>query len=313
MGPWRHSQINGKAWELGPFKWEGDTADQYRRNMVMPFFIEHLRGGPPAKLARVAVYNTAENHWEYFQDWPTACKSGCPTKLTPIYLRENFTLGFERPKEAKADGDTYVSDPAKPVPFLPRPIMDPFYGYGSTSIGYVPWAKWLIWDQRFVDGRTDVLSYETEPLGEQVRVQGVPAADIRAMTTGTDGDFVVKLIDVYPSDFPSDPTMGGYQLPIALSMFRGRYRDSFEHPTAIPKSKAQSYNFELPNVNHVFLPGHRIMVQIQSTLFPLYDRNPQTFVPNIFNAQPADYQKASVTILRSNSQPSAVWLPVVGK
>ena len=156
-----------------------------------------------------------------------------------------------------------------------------------------------------------MLSYETEALSEPVRVQGVPAADIRAITTGTDGDFVVKLIDEYPSDYPSDATMGGYQLPIALSMFRGRYRESFEHPTAIPAGKAQSYQFELPNVNHVFLPGHRIMVQIQSTLFPLYDRNPQKFVPNIFQAKDTDFQKATQRVFRSGGKASYVALPVV--
>ena len=136
-------------------------------------------------------------------------------------------------------------------------------------------------------------------------------ADIRASTTGTDGDFVVKLIDVYPPQVHADPTMGGYELPIALDIFRGRYRESFEHPTAIPANEPQRYRFDLPNVNHVFQPGHRIMVQVQSSLFPLYDRNPQTFVPNIFNAKPGDYRAASVTVLRSGAQPSAVWLPVV--
>ena len=136
-------------------------------------------------------------------------------------------------------------------------------------------------------------------------------ADIRAMTTGSDGDFVVKLIDVYPAQMAAQPQLGGYQLPIAMDIFRGRYRESFSHPTAIPANTTQRYRFDLPNVNHVFKPGHRIMVQIQSTLFPLYDRNPQTFVPNIFFAKPADYRKAEITILRSKAQPTAVWLPVV--
>ncbi len=311
LGPWRHSQVNGSGYVLGALRWEGDTAEQYRRDMVMPFFNEHLRGGPPAQLARATVYNTGENHWERFQDWPTACKSGCAKKLTPLYLSANFSLAFNAPKDSEGQGDSYVSDPAKPVPFLPRPIMDPFFGYPANPVGYIPWAKWLVQDQRFVDDRTDVLTYETPELSTSVRVQGVPAADIRAITTGSDGDFVVKLIDVYPATYPTEPAMGGYQLPIALSIFRGRYRESFEHAAAIPPKVAQSYLFDLPNVNHVFLPGHRIMVQIQSTLFPLYDRNPQTFVPNIFNAKAADYQRESITILRAKNQPSAVWLPVV--
>jgi putative CocE/NonD family hydrolase len=259
----------------------------------------------------VTVYNTAENRWERFQDWPSACQSGCASALTPLYLGGGFGLSFDPPKDSGKQGDSYVSDPAKPVPFLPRPVIDPFYGYYSGAAAYPAWAKWLVQDQRFVDSRPDVLTYETPVLTSAVRVRGIPIADIRAMTTGSDGDFVVKLIDVYPAEYPKDPPMGGYQLAIALDIFRGRYRESFEHPTAIPPNAPQSYRFDLPNVNHVFLPGHRIMVQVQSTLFPLYDRNPQTFVPNIFNAKAADYRQATITVLRSKQNSSAVWLPVV--
>ena len=229
-----------------------------------------------------------------------------------MYTSTGFRLSFDQPTSSDG-GDPYLSDPAKPVPFLPRPVRDPFGGMTSETLGssYDPWAKWLVQDQRFVDGRPDVLVYETAVLTEPVRVQGIPVADIRAMTTGSDGDFVVKLIDVYPAQVPSAPQLGGYQLPISMDIFRGRYRESFSHPTAIPANTAQRYRFDLPNVNHVFKPGHRIMVQIQSTLFPLYDRNPQTFVPNIFFAKPGDYRKAEITIFRSNAQPTAVWLPVV--
>jgi uncharacterized protein len=290
--------------------------------MVLPFLNEHLRDGPPARLSRVTVYNTGENRWEHFADWPAACQQGCVTGLKPLYVGADFSLTFNQPAQKeggqKEGGDTYTSDPAKPVPFLPRPVIDPFFQLSasldlSVSTGYVPWSKWLLNDQRFVDGRPDVLSYQTPALTEPVRVRGVPVADIRALTTGTDGDFVVKLIDVYPSEVASDPSMGGYELPIALDIFRGRYRESFEHPKAISANVPQQYRFELPNVNHVFQPGHRIMIQIQSTLFPLYDRNPQTFVPNIFDAKPADYRQARVTILRSHNQATAVWLPVVSQ
>jgi uncharacterized protein len=179
------------------------------------------------------------------------------------------------------------------------------------STGYGPWSKWLVNDQRFVDGRPDVLVYESPVLSSPVRVRGIPVADIRATTSGSDADFVMKLIDVYPAQYPSDHALGGYELPISLDIFRGRYRDSFEHPTAIPPNVPQRYHFALPKVNHVFLPGHRIMVQIQSTLFPLYDRNPQTFVPNIFYANASDYRSATISILRTKRQASAVWLPVV--
>ncbi len=162
-----------------------------------------------------------------------------------------------------------------------------------------------------MDGRTDVLTYQTPVLTKAVKVSGVPIADLFARTTGTDGDFVVKVIDVLPYENPADPKMGGYELPISLDIFRGRYRASFAHPTAIPAGRVQEYKFRLPAVNHVFQPGHRIMVQVQSSLFPLYDRNPQTFVPNIFLAKPGDYKKATVSVDYGGANPSRVWLPVV--
>jgi putative CocE/NonD family hydrolase len=311
LGPWSHSQVNRDGFTFGPFRWEGDTSLHFRRDMVQPFFREHLQDGPPAQLARVTVYNTSENRWERLPDWSGPEDKGHASGLKPLYLADDFGLSFRKPAAAKEGGDTYVSDPAKPVPFIPRPIMDPFLEFWTTRKGYQPWAEWLVHDQRFVDGRTDVLTYETPVLTSPVHVRGIPLADIRAITTGTDGDFVIKLIDVYPAAHANEPRMGGYQLPIVLAMFRGRYRESFEHPTAIPAGVPQAYRFELPNMNHVFLPGHRIMVQIQSTLFPLYDRNPQSFVPNIFDAKAADYRKATITILRSADNLSAVWLPVV--
>ncbi len=313
LGPWNHVQVNRVGESLGPMNWHEDTARHYRREILMPFLNHYLKDGPAPDLARVTVYNTGEKQWEEFSDWPQSCERGCAEQSRPLYLGEDFSLSFDKPTASRG-GDSYTSDPAKPVPFLPRPVLDPFgdfAGTGALGNTYEPWSKWLVWDQRFVDGRPDVLTYESEVLTEPVHVQGIPIADIRAMTTGTDGDFVVKLIDVYPAMDPISIENSGYQLPIAMDIFRGRYRESFEHPTAIPANKAQQYRFELPNVNHVFQPGHRIMVQIQSTLFPLYDRNPQKFVPNIFNAKPGDYQQAEITILRSKAQPSAIVLPVV--
>jgi putative CocE/NonD family hydrolase len=172
------------------------------------------------------------------------------------------------------------------------------------------WRSWLATDQRSVADRPDVLVYQTAPLTQPLRISGAPAADLFAATTGTDADWVVKLIDVFPDEMPNDPEMGGYQLSVSMDIFRGRYRESFEHPSAIPANQPQRYRFVLPTTNHVFQPGHRIMVQIQSTWFPLYDRNPQTFVPNIFYAKPADYVKATQTIFHSAESPSAVWLPI---
>ncbi|MGJ3648955.1 CocE/NonD family hydrolase [Sphingomonas sp. GlSt437] len=298
MGPWRHSQVNREGRELGPFKWNGDTAAQFREQMILPLFNQYLKDGPPADLARVTIYNDAENHWDHFADWPLACASGCAAPLQPIYLTGEGGLSFAK---GAAGGDSYVSDPAKPVPHLPRPVN---FNDGR-------WGDWLVQDQRSVDGRPDVMTYQTPALDHAVRLSGAPIADIFAKTTGTDGDFVVKLIDVFPPENATDPKMGGYQLAISLDIFRGRYRDSFAQPSAIPANKVQEYKFRLPTVNHIFKPGHRIMVQVQSSLFPLYDRNPQKFVPNIFLAKKADYQKATITLVRGGAQASAVWLPVV--
>ncbi len=298
MGPWRHSQINRDGRSLGPFQWNGDTAQQFREDMLLPYFNQYLKDAPAVTLPAAAIYNTGENHWDKFATWPLACETGCAAPLKPIYLQEGGALGFGK---ATSGGDSYVSDPAKPVPHLPRPVN---FGDGR-------WGDWLISDQRGVDGRTDVMTYTTEALTTPVRVSGAPIADIFAKTTGTDGDFVVKVIDVYPAENATDPKMGGYELPISLDIFRGRYRQSFAKPTAIPAGKVQEYKFRLPTVNHVFQPGHKIMIQVQSSLFPLYDRNPQTYVPNIFLAKKADYKAATVTILRGGPSASAVWLPVV--
>jgi putative CocE/NonD family hydrolase len=299
MGPWRHSQVNREGRSLGPFQWDGDTALQFREQMVLPLFNQYLKpGSPAANLPTAAIYNTGENHWDRLSDWPLACAQGCATGLTPLYLQANGGLGFEK---AATGGDRYVSDPAKPVPHLPRPVN---FDDGR-------WGDWLVSDQRHADGRPDVLTYQTAPLTTAVRVSGAPFANLFARTTGTDGDFVVKIIDVFPPENATDPKMGGYQLPVSLDIFRGRYRDSFAKPTAIPAGKVQRYRFRLPTVNHVFQPGHRIMVQVQSSLFPLYDRNPQTFVPNIFLAKPQDYKAATITIERGGASASSVDLPVV--
>lgn len=298
MGPWRHSQINREGRSLGPFQWNGDTAQQFREDMLLPYFNQYLKDGPAVTLPAAAIYNTGENHWDKFATWPLACETGCTSPLKPIYLQEGGALGFGT---AATGGDSYVSDPSKPVPHLPRPVN---FGDGR-------WGDWLVSDQRGVDGRPDVMTYTTEALTTPVRVSGAPIADIFAKTTGTDGDFVVKVIDVYPAENATDPKMGGYELPISLDIFRGRYRQSFAKPTAIPAGKVQEYKFRLPTVNHVFQPGHKIMIQVQSSLFPLYDRNPQTFVPNIFLAKKGDYKAATVTIVRGGTSASAVWLPVV--
>ncbi|UZK67435.1 CocE/NonD family hydrolase [Sphingomonas sp. M1-B02] len=299
MGPWRHSGFNYNGSKLGVLEFEGDTALQARRDVLLPFFNAYLKdGAPPFTPAAATFYNTGENRWDYLSKWPIACEKGCDAKLTPIYLKPGMALGWEKPGRGE---DSYVSDPAKPVPHLPRPI--------SFKDGR--WPTYLVTDQRFADGRTDVMTYTSDVLTQPVRVTGAPLAEIFAKTTGTDGDFVVKVIDVYPDDLATKPEMGGFQLPISMDIFRGRYRNSFEHPEAIPAGKVQKYKFRLPSVNHVFKPGHRIMIQVQSSLFPVYDRNPQKYVPNIFFAKPGDYQKATVSLVYGGAQSSAVLLPVV--
>ena len=314
IGPWRHSGVNYDGYSLGPLKWEGDTALQFRRDVLKPFFDQYLKdGAPKANTPPVFIYNTGENHWDRLQSWPLACEKGCTAKSKPLYLTAGFGLSFTGPagSEGKAsevtasevtEYDEYVSDPAKPVPYLPRPVR-----FADSEA----WHTWLLADQRFIVDRPDVLSYVTPPLTESLRISGAPVVNLVASTTGSDSDWVVKLIDVYPDEVPSQPELGGYELGIAMDIFRGRYRESFETPKAIVSNTPLAYRFTLPNANHVFLPGHRIMVQLQSSWFPLYDRNPQTFVPNIFLARPQDYVKATQRIYHHAGAASYISLPVV--
>jgi uncharacterized protein len=303
MGPWRHSQVNGDGYSLGPLLWDGDTTLQFRRDVLLPFFNQYLLdNAPKADTPPVLIYNTGENHWDHLKAWPLSCDQGCPNKSRPLYLTANGALSFDSPDATTPKFDEYVSDPSKPVPYRTRPVV-------STDSD--AWRHWLVDDQRFVEGRPDVLTFVTEPLTAPLRVSGAPEVNLYASTSGSDSDWAVKLIDVFPDTVPSQPGMGGYELAISLDIFRGRYRTSFEHPEAITPNQPLLYRFGLPTVNHVFLPGHRIMVQVQSTLFPLYDRNPQTFVPNIFEAKPSDYQKATQSIWHTPGNASFIGLPVV--
>ena len=321
MGPWRHSGVNYDGSALGPLKFEGDTALQFRRDVLKPFFDQYLKdGAPKADTPPVFIYNTGENHWDRLQSWPVSCASGCASTSKPLYFTANLGLSFTAPAAtaalavtapaatsvpAKNSADTfdeYVSDPAKPVPYMPRPIR-----FSNTD----NWRQWLLSDQRTVTDRTDVLTYTSEVLTEPVRVSGAPVVNLVASTSGSDSDWVVKFIDVYPNEVSSQPEMGGYQLPIAMDIFRGRYRESFSAPAAIASNTPLAYRFDLSMVNHVFQPGHRMMVQVQSSWFPLYDRNPQTFVPNIFLARPADYVKATQRIYHAPGAQSFIELPVV--
>ena len=307
MGPWHHGQEIGDGSALGAIRFGSDTALYFRQHILRPFLDHYLKdGAPPADVAPVSAFETGTNTWRRLSSWPSGCARGCTVRLTPLHLAAGSRLSFDAPTAAEPAFDEYVSDPAKPVPFRARPIQ-PVEG----SAGVRTWSQWLVDDQREASGRPDVLAYVSDVLTAPVKISGQPVANIVASTSGTDSDWVVKLIDVYPDEVARDPRMGGYQLMVSADIFRGRYRESVETARAIPSDQPLPYRFALPTANHVFLPGHRIMVQVQSSWFPLYDRNPQTFVPSIFWAKPGDYRKAVQRIYHAPGQASAVDLPLV--
>jgi putative CocE/NonD family hydrolase len=300
MGPWHHGQEIGDGSALGALKFGSDTALHFRQQILRPFLDQYLKdGAPKADLPPVAAFETGTNTWRRLTSWPGTVRP------TPLHLTAGLKLSFDPPQPGDAAFDEYVSDPAKPVPFRARPIQPVGGAAGSRT-----WPQWLVDDQREASGRPDVVAFVTDALTAPVKISGQPIANLIASTSGTDSDWVVKLIDVYPDEVARQPAMGGYQLMVSADIFRGRYRDSLETPRAIAANQPATYRFALPTANHVFLPGHRIMVQVQSSWFPLYDRNPQTFVPNIFWAKPADYRKAVQRIYHAPGQTSFVELPV---
>jgi len=311
IGPWNHGGQDGDASKLGPVKFNSDTGLHFREQILMPFLDRYLKddaSAPP--VAPVSAFETGTNKWRALDSWPAGCTSGCTIASATLRLaanaRLNLTNSAPTPLTAPAQKsafDEYISDPAKPVPFRQRPIAP--FGYDEAK-GQT-WPRWLVDDQREASGRTDVLTYTTGVLTAPVKISGEPVAHLLASTSGTDADWVVKLIDVYPDQVAAQPELGGYQLMISADIFRGRYRESPATAKPIAADTPLTYRFALPTANHVFLPGHRIMVQIQSSWFPLYDRNPQTFVQNIFYAQPADYKKATQRIYHD----SYIELPLV--
>ena len=299
LGPWHHGQEIREGSALGAIKFNSDTALTFRREILRPFLDQYLKdGAPKANIAPVTAFETGTNTWHSLSAWPMGCEKGCTVKPTPLYLTGGLKASFTQ--SSKAPGyEEYISDPAKPVPFRARPIDN------------ASWSRWLADDQREMSGRPDVLVFTSDVLTEPVKISGEPIANLIASTSGTDSDWVVKLIDLYPDQVAGQPNMGGYQLMISADVFRGRYRESLEFAKPIAANTPLLYRFGLPTANHVFLPGHRIMVQIQSSWFPLYDRNPQKFVPNIFWAKPEDYQKATQRIYNAPGQASFVELPLV--
>src|SRR5437660_331450 len=306
MGPWHHGQEIDDGSSLGALKFESDTSLYFQREILRPFLDQYLKdGAPKADIPPVSAFETGTNRWRRLLAWPSGCASGCTVRPTPLYLNAGLKLSYARPAPGDAAFDEYVSDPAKPVPFRRRPSQPMGYSNGLT------WSQWLVDDQREASGRPDVAVFVSDVLSAAVKISGQPVSNLVASTSGTDSDWVVKLIDVYPDEVGAQPEMGGYQLMVAADIFRGRYRESFETPKSIAPDKPLLYRFALPTANHVFLPGHRIMVQIQSSWFPLYDRNPPTFVPNIFWAKPGDYRKATQRIYHGPGQATFIELPLV--
>jgi len=299
LGPWHHGQEIREGSALGAIKFNSDTSLTFRKEILRPFLDQYLKeGAPKAKVAPVVAFETGTNTWHNLPAWPRGCEGGCTLKPTPLYLNAGLNAGFSA-KTAAPGYEEYVSDPSKPVPFRARPI-------DGTS-----WSRWLVDDQREMSGRPDVLVFTSGVLDKPVKISGEPIANLFASTSGTDSDWVVKLIDLYPDQVAGQPNMGGYQLMISADILRGRFRESFEFPKAIEPNTPLLFRFALPTANHVFLPGHRIMVQIQSSWFPLYDRNPQTFVKSIFWAKPEDFKKATQRIYNSAGKASYIELPLV--
>jgi putative CocE/NonD family hydrolase len=304
LGPWNHGQGRREGRSLGPLEFAGDTAGWFRQKVMQPFLDHYLKDAPKPATPRVLVYETGADEWHEYDHWPRSCAESCAEKSRSLYLLSGGRLGFAAPSTDADQYDEYISDPAKPVPYRQRPTLP----MSATDSG---WGEWLVDDQRHAGSRTDVLVYQTEPLTEPVRVAGAPIAHLFASTSGTDSDWVIKIIDVWPDEVPEKPSMGGYQQMLSADIFRGRYRTDFTKPQPLTPNQALPYEIPLPAASHTFRPGHRIMVQIQSSWFPLYDRNPQSFVPNIMHAKPESYVKATQRIWRTPQQASAIELPVV--
>ena len=328
LGPWHHGQEIHDGSALGPIRFGSDTGLAFRREILAPFLAQYLKdGAPKADVSPVYAFETGTNKWRRLSAWPSGCASGCSIQAKPLYLTAAGRAGFtppkdggpdaaskdrpdaaskDRPDAASKDGGPdaafteYVSDPAKPVPFIGRPSIPQTFDHGKS------WSEWLVSDQREASGRTDVAVFVSDVLTSPVKIAGQPVVNLVASTSGTDSDWVVKLIDVYPDEVVYQPELGGYQLMVSADVLRGRYREGFETAKPIEAGKPLLYKWTLPTANHVFEPGHRIMVQVQSSWFPLYDRNPQTFVENIFWAKPGDYRKATQRVYAT----SFVELPV---
>jgi hypothetical protein len=298
LGPWNHGGWGGWGRSLGQINFGSSTGAYYHSKIEAPWFAYYLKDKGKLNEPEAMTFETGANQWTSYDHWS-------PNESTPreLFLREGKKLAFEKPSSNDAS-ETYTSNPANPVPYRKRPIEATYDQKGSG------WYTWLVADQRFLQGRNDVVTWQSEVLDKDLVVAGDIVAHLFAATTGTDSDWVVKLIDVYPDD-TAEKNMAGYQLMVADEIFRGRYLKGFEKAAPIVAGQVNEYSIGLHSANHCFRKGHRVMVQVQSTWFPLYDRNPQKFVENIFNARPEDYQIATQRVFESARYPSHVTLPIL--
>jgi len=319
VGPWNHGGWN-RTGALGPIPFGSDTAAYFRDQVQAPFFAHFLKDTGTRDFPEALTFESGTNRWRRWDSWPPRGAATASLYFRPgegleirgpgvsVGPRDDSPAGVASaggPIGAPASFDEYVSDPAHPVPYRQRPIQATYFPGGSK------WSTWLVEDQRFVDDRGDVLSWESRPLTADVTIAGEVVAHLFASTTGTDADWVVKLIDVYPEEYPQNWNLAGYQLMVSSEVFRGRYRHGFEKPAPIPPGRILEYTFSLHTQNYTFQKGHRIMVQVQSTWFPLIDRNPQTFTKSIFEARERDFMKATHRIYRSARYPSRVDASIV--
>jgi putative CocE/NonD family hydrolase len=300
-GPWRHGGHRDDGSRLGAVTFDEDSAKRYRREILLPFLRKYLHRDAVPAPSPATVFETGSNRWQRFSAWPPA---GSASRR--IYLQPGGGLDWSPPTASSgtapgSSATAYVADPRSPVPYTPRPIWGTSYDFPAAID---QWKRWLVEDQRFVDGRPDVLTFESAPLAEEVTIRGAITAKLFAETTGSDADWVVKLIDVFPDEDGDDWTRSGYQLMVSGDIFRGRYRESHERATPIRPGAILEYTIPLPQVSHTFGRGHRLMIQIQSSWFPLYDLNPQTFVPSIFDAEPSDFRAATHRIHHSAAHPT---------
>jgi putative CocE/NonD family hydrolase len=298
LGPWNHGQWGEQnAGSLGKISFGSNTAEWFH-TLQKKWFDYWLKGEGDGMFSEANCFQTGTNQWKTYNKWPPE-----DAEIKNLYAVADNSTSFSRPK-GNSGSVSYISDPAKPVPYRSLPI-EATYGFGSR------WYSWHVEDQRFVSSRPDVVNFTGDSLKENLTVTGTITAHLFASTTGTDADFVVKLIDVYPDIDKKDKLMSGFELPVAMEVFRGRFRKSFEKPEAVIPNKPVEYVIDLHQINHTFLKGHHLMIQIQSTWFPIIDRNPQKYVPNIFEAKESDFIKATHTIYCNSQYATCIELPIM--